>query len=90
MHCPVSMGWNKMDKIMLSRVNKNGDTVSCTMTHLEQQEHFRHIIGRANQSVTAPDGFADNPGFFKVVVQEAHTFTDKHGVVWFVGLTEGG
>ena len=73
-----------MDKIILSRVNKNGDTVSCPMTPLEQREHHRHIIGRANQSVTAPDGFADNSLFFKKVVQEAHTFTDKHGVVWFV------
>lgn len=76
-----------MDKIILSRVNKMGDTVSCLMTPTEQRAHHKCIIARANQSVTAKDGFADNSLFFKTVVQEAHTFTDKHGVVWQVSLT---
>ena len=64
------------------------DVPSCThsrpMTPAEQHKHHRYIIARANQSVTAPNGFADNSIFFKLVVQEAHTFTDKDGVVWQV------
>ena len=83
-----------MDKIILSRKcgTRNGP-VSHTkgiytrpMMPLEQREHHRHIIGRANQSATAENGFADNSLFFKTVVQEAHTFTDKNGVEWAVGL----
>jgi len=57
------------------------------MTPTEQQEHHRHIIARANQSVTAKDGFANNSLFFLAVVMEAHTFTDKDGVEWQIGLT---
>lgn len=75
-----------MDKIILTRVNKMGDTVSCPMMPSEQRAHHKYIIARANQSVTAQDGFADNSLFFKTVVQEAHTFTDKHGVEWAVSL----
>ena len=66
----------------------NGVNLDCTvsrpMTSLEQQEHHKHIIARANQSVTAKNGFADNSIFFKTVVQEAHTFTDKDGIEWSV------
>lgn len=54
------------------------------MTDKEQHKHHQYIIARANQSITAKDGFADNSIFFKLVVQEAHTFTDKDGVVWAV------
>ena len=79
-----------MIKIMLTRLNKMGDTVSCRMMPSEQHKHHRHIIARANQSVTAQDGFADNSLFFKAVVQEAHTFTDKDGVVWQVSVQERG
>ena len=80
-----------MDKIMLSR-ECNGDLCGTggfhirPMTPTEQRKHHRHIIGRANQSATAENGFADNSLFFKGVVQEAHTFTDKNGVEWQVGL----
>ena len=77
-----------MIKIMLTRVNKSGDTVSCLMTASERRDHHRYIIARANQSVTAQDGFADNSLFFKTVVQEAHTFTDKDGVVWQVSIKD--
>ena len=59
-------------------------TITRPMTAAEQRVHHKHIIARANQSVTAKDGFVDNSLFFKTVVQEAHTFTDKHGVVWAV------
>lgn len=57
------------------------------MTPSEQQEHHAHIIGRANQSITAKDGFADNELFFKTIVQESHTFTDNQGEVWAVSLS---
>ncbi len=77
------------DKIILSRLNNMGDTVSCRMTVSEQRKHYRHIIGRANQSITAKDGFADNSLFFRNAVQEAHTFTDKNGEVWQVTLQKG-
>ena len=59
-------------------------TITRPMTAREQRKHHQYIIARANQSVTAKDGFADNSIFFKLVVQEAHTFTDKDGVVWAV------
>lgn len=77
-----------MDKIMLTRVNETGDTVSRHFPASEQRKHYRHIIARANQSVTARDGFADNSLFFKTVVQEAHTFTDKDGLEWQVSVQE--
>ena len=53
-----------MDKIILTRVNQMGDTVSCRMTPPEQRAHHKCIIARANQSITAKDGFADNSLFF--------------------------
>ena len=63
-------------------------TITRPMISTEQQRHYRHIIARANQSVTARNGFADNSIFFKTVVQEAHTFTDKDGVEWQVALIQ--
>ena len=86
------MGWSKgepMDKIMLTREGLTSP-ITRRMTISEQQEHHKHIIGRANQSITAMGGFADNTLFWKAVVQEAHMFTDKRGVVWAVSLTKGG
>jgi len=64
-----------------------GGTTTRPMAPAEQREHHRHIIARANQSVTELHGFVDNTLFFRNAVQEAHTFTDKHGVEWQVGLT---
>lgn len=72
-----------MDKIILTREGLKSP-ITRRMTAVEQREHYRHIIGRANQSITATGGFADNSLFFKAVVIEAHTFIDKDGVEWHV------
>ena len=90
--CRCTNGWLPCDGPFCNQYNalkkecETGGTQSRPMTPSEQRAHHKCIIGRANQSVTAPDGFADNSIFFKTVVQEAHTFTDKHSVEWAVSL----
>ena len=66
----------------------NTRIITRPMQASEQQKHLMDIIRRANQSVTAQHGFADNVLFFRNAVEEAHTFTDYIGYEWQVSLKE--